>query len=392
MGGDDDLVYDDLNVDEDDDAGDYGDIDAGSRSADQGTGDAEDDEDDILLGINYADIAQGFFKHTEPVFTVGINPSRENVIVSGGGDGQSFLWDAESGDVIEKLTSHSDSVVASSFSYDGQFVAVGSMDGCVSVSDATTGKFVVMLEGPSEVVWLSWHPRGNVLVAGSEDGTMWMWQVPSGSCMNVFSGHVGSVTSGSFTPDGRSIISGGQDGNGFVWDPKAATIRTRFQSGHARFLDSPITSTATHHDSQIVLYGGEDGSASLVHIGSGKVLGSASKASDSIETVGFCLSMPLGSVGSVDGTIAIWDLGTMVVRDTYRHMEGVTKVVWQENAALLTSCSLDQTVRVWDSRTGSCERSYIGHTGAIFDMACSKDGGWCVTGGDDKSALIFQHG
>jgi ribosome assembly protein SQT1 len=24
--------------------------------------------------------------------------------------------------------------------------------------------------------WLSWHPKGNVLAAGCEDATVWMWQ------------------------------------------------------------------------------------------------------------------------------------------------------------------------------------------------------------------------
>ncbi|KAJ1556952.1 hypothetical protein HK405_001293 [Cladochytrium tenue] len=162
------------------------------------------------------------------------------------------------------------------------------MDGKVEVSDAATGRHVCTLEGPSEIVWLSWHARGNVLLCGSEDGTMWMWQVPSGNCMNVFSGHVGSVTAGAFTPDGRSIVSGAEDGNVLVWDPKTAAIKTKFQTGDARFMDCPVTSLAVHKDSQIVLCGGQDGSASVLHTGSGKILGSVSKATDSIETTGFC--------------------------------------------------------------------------------------------------------
>ena len=42
------------------------------------------------------------------------------------------------------------------------------------------------LDGPSSgIEWLSWHPRGDVLVAGSEDFTAWMWNASSGAVMQV---------------------------------------------------------------------------------------------------------------------------------------------------------------------------------------------------------------
>ena len=48
------------------------------------------------------------------------------------------------------------------------------------------GRLVQLLEGPGEgLEWLTWHPRGDVLLAGSEDFTMWMWLAQSGNCMQV---------------------------------------------------------------------------------------------------------------------------------------------------------------------------------------------------------------
>ena len=67
------------------------------------------------------------------------------------------------------------------------------------------------LEGPSDVDWLAWHNKGNVLLAGSSDGTVWMWLAATGACMQVFAGHEGAVTCGIFTPDGRSVVTGGAD-------------------------------------------------------------------------------------------------------------------------------------------------------------------------------------
>jgi len=48
---------------------------------------------------------------------------------------------------------------------------------------------VQTLEGPEgSIEWVRWHPKGNVLLAGSDDMTMWMWLALTGTYMQV--GHV----------------------------------------------------------------------------------------------------------------------------------------------------------------------------------------------------------
>lgn len=42
--------------------------------------------------------------------------------------------------------------MALSFSSNGQFIASGGMDGKIHVSEVDTGKLVITLEGPTEVV------------------------------------------------------------------------------------------------------------------------------------------------------------------------------------------------------------------------------------------------
>lgn len=183
------------------------------------------------------DSIQGFFTHNEPVFTLAIHPSLP-LIVSGGSDDKSYLWDFSTGELTSHLGVHSDSVVSCAFSFDGRFIASGGMDGKIHIFEITTKEvetrdgniitkdvdlFVsqtVELEGPSEVTWLDWHPRGNILIVGSEDGTIWMYSLPTGKCMNVFSGNVETSSCGTFTPDGKLIVSGSNDGSITIWDPK----------------------------------------------------------------------------------------------------------------------------------------------------------------------------
>ena len=45
-----------------------------------------------------------------------------------------------------------------------------------------------------------------------------LWDVQSGECVRLFTGHHSTVYSLAFSPDGRSLSSGSEDGAVMVWD------------------------------------------------------------------------------------------------------------------------------------------------------------------------------
>ncbi|TPX59050.1 hypothetical protein PhCBS80983_g02721 [Powellomyces hirtus] len=352
--------------------------------------DDEDEEDEEQSDAPYVDDSvHAFVEHREPVYAVAVHPIDGNIVLTGGGDDRGYLWRADTGATMYQLPKHDDSIVAVAFSADGQYAATGGMDGKVHVSSVNSGELVVTLEGPTEITWINWHPRGAVLLAGTEDATMWMWQIPSGTCMNVFSGHIEGITCGQFSPDGKTIVSGSSDGSVIVWDPKTAAATLRLTAEDARFHETAITTLAVHHDSQLLLTGAEDGTARLVHIGNGRILASFDNHSESIEAVGFSKAMPLAATASVDGSISIWDTTALRLRQTVRHDDAVTQLRWHKSQPLFASVSADRTARVWDARTGECLKTFHGHTQTILDFDWSADGRILVTGADDGTALVF---
>jgi len=71
----------------------------------------------------------------------------------------------------------------------GSLLATASLDATVRVWRVSDGSCVQTLEGPGDgVEWVTWHPKGDVVLAGSEDFTLWMWLAQSGNCMQVGGG------------------------------------------------------------------------------------------------------------------------------------------------------------------------------------------------------------
>ncbi|KAJ2157847.1 60S ribosomal subunit assembly or modification protein [Coemansia sp. RSA 552] len=362
-----------------DDDGSYMDEDSAGPSSMQG--------EEVVLED---DSTQGFFLHKEPVFSVDLHPTQQNLVVSGGGDDRGYLWHLDTGQVVAELDKHEDSVSAVKFSRDGTFVATGGMDGKVLVFNVEKRERCATLEGPDEIQWICWHPRGNVLLAGAADASMWMWSLPNGDFMNVFNGHSAPVTCGQFTHDGKRVVSGAEDGTLIIWDPKTADVVRRFSPEDGRFHSDGITSIAISDDDNVILTGSMDGTARMVHV-NGTILSAMENATESVEAVGLCSSMPLAATGSVDGSLSIWDISSNSVRlrTTLKHDDSVTNIVWHKDSPLLTSSSMDLTLRTWDARTGECLRTWKGHQEGVMDFALSNDGNTMVTASDDGCCLVF---
>lgn len=106
--------------------------------------------------------------------------------------------------------------------------------GICKVWRVADGQLMHSLEGSGGALqWVTWHPRGDVVVAGTDDFMVYMWNAMTGAVMQVFTGHSGEVNAGCFTPDGKSLVTvgGDEDASLRVWNPRtgegALTIQVR---------------------------------------------------------------------------------------------------------------------------------------------------------------------
>ncbi|KAL2610081.1 hypothetical protein R1flu_028654 [Riccia fluitans] len=328
-----------------------------------------------------------FTGHTDSVYCVAISPIDQGLVASGGGDEVGYLWRLGVAEDPQPLRGHKDSVVQVSFNGDGSLLASAGLDGFVIIWQNGVSKH--HLEGPSEgIEFIKWHPRGNLLLAGSEDFSAWLWNADNGRCLTVFTGHSGSVTCGDFTPDGKLLCTGSGDCSFRVWNPRTgATIHV--VQGHPYHTEA-VVSMAVHADSSIAITGSTDTTACIVNLQTGKVSGTLTgEHTKSVECVGLSSLLPLAATGSLDGKLVVWDLQSLTPRHKCEHEEGVVKLIWPTGSHHIYTASLDGSVRIWDSRSGSLVKRFQGHADGITDMAVSKDRRLIVTGSDDMTARIF---
>lgn len=70
--------------------------------------------------------------------------------------------------------------------------------------------------------------------------------------------------------------------------------------------------------------------------------------------------------------------------------EGVTCLLWLGASQYIATGCVDGKVRVWDSLSGSCVRTFTGHSDAIQSLALSKNGDFLVSVSLDQTARVFE--
>ncbi|MCH86964.1 vegetative incompatibility protein HET-E-1-like, partial [Trifolium medium] len=134
-----------------------------------------------------------FRGHTEEVYSLACSPIDSTLVATGGGDAKGFLWKIFHGDRASKLHGHTDSVSSLAFSYDGKFLASGSIDGIVQVWDVY-GNLIRKFYDPKAGIEVKdiflvtcgdFTPDGRIICTGSDDATLRIWNSENGENIHV---------------------------------------------------------------------------------------------------------------------------------------------------------------------------------------------------------------
>ncbi|CAK1365109.1 unnamed protein product [Cercospora beticola] len=195
------------------------------------------------------------------------------------------------------------------------------------------------------------RPWKDVYKARFKVGTAWKY----GRCSTkVFKGHTNGVMCLQFNEN--VLITGSYDTTVKVWDINTGEeIRTL--TGHTSGI------RALQFNDQKLVTGSLDSTVKLWNWRTGELLRTFHPHSDGVISVTFT-SRYMAS-GSRDRTIRVWDHKNGSTYTLRGHSDWVNSVKIDDASRTLFSASDDLTVRLWDLDTRECIREFTGHVGQV---------------------------
>lgn len=301
-----------------------------------------------------------------------------------------------------------------------EYILTGADDSLVKIWSANDGRLLATLRGHSgHITDFSVNFENTLLATASEDKQIRIWNLKTTAPIAILSGHAAQITSVIFCPlilkdDKRYLVSTGNDGCVCFW--KWNVITSEFDSKPHKFIERPkagchILASSFSRGGTFLAVGSTDHYVRVYHVDAplepAKIL-EIEAHSDQVDSLLFSnRSLRLVS-GSKDGTANIWFFERQVWKNIRLSMSEqlphepkideaelkkirVNMVAWNcDDTFVLTSAS-DNSLRVWESKTGKLVHSLREHKDDAFVVEAHPfDPRLVLTGGHDGYIIVWD--
>jgi|GEM_PF-2402352 len=364
------------------------------------------------------------------------------------------LWDAKTKKLIYTFTGHTDTIHSLSFSPDGKTFLSSSDDKTVRLWNVQTGTKIRIFKDDEDtaVCTAKFSPDGNTFLSGHQQSTLRLRDINTGKDVITFAKHTTPSNyhsydpcSLAFSPDGKTFLSGSADGTMKQWDTKTGHAIYLFsKEGYKKYENffwfyysrpsvafSPngkMIAIAYHH--QLIIYDAINKqklydftknipSLELISFVAfspdNKFLVSrTSKPKEVVQLYNLEIGNPLyefsadrwkgGSITNsisfspdsqqlltgVGDELALWDIEKKekIYDSTYEHT--VNDLTVSPDGQLIASAGGDNTLTLWEAKTGKLLHTFIGHTESIYTATFSPDGETLLSSGKDGTLRLWD--
>jgi WD40 repeat protein len=269
-------------------------------------------------------------------------------------------------------------VFATAFSPDGKWLVTGQMDGTVAVFETPSGRPKATFHADGQVTNLAFSPDGEYLAARSTAPTVNVWSLRDSREAGRLS-HEGVVQSIAFSLDGRRLCTGTKNNLVYLWDwPSGKFLRQLKAAG-------TVWGLACGASGEVV-----------AGVGAREVQVWGSTAAETgvlphqfpVRMVAFSRDgQYLATAG--ENFAQVWKREGWSPVARLEHQDNVEAILFHPRRPLLVTASDDRTARIWDIATGS-ELARVAHQEAVVDVNFDGDGGRMITTSNDHSARVVN--
>lgn len=194
--------------------------------------------------------------HASYVFSAQFNP-QGSLIVTASYDETVRFWDVRTGRSVAVLSAHHEPIVSARFSHDGSLLVTSSYDGLARIWDVATRECLrTMITEPSvPLTHAQFTPNSRYVLFGTLDSRLQLWDFARECVVQTYKGHV-SKRFCSVAAFGRQrvssradavtavVMNGSEDGRVCLWDVQSGELVDSLSSPSPRSTTATMT-TAT---------------------------------------------------------------------------------------------------------------------------------------------------
>ncbi|KAL1852960.1 G protein subunit beta [Paecilomyces lecythidis] len=174
----------------------------------------------MLWDIESGSKVTEFADHLGDVMSISINPTNQNIFVSGACDAFAKLWDIRTGKAVQTFAGHESDINAIQFFPDGNAFGTGSDDTSCRLFDIRADRELNTYQSDQVlcgITSVAFSVSGRLLFAGYDDFECKVWDVLRGEKVGSLSGHENRVSCLGVSNDGISLCTGSWDSFLKIW-------------------------------------------------------------------------------------------------------------------------------------------------------------------------------